>query len=127
MIVDPEGHAFDMAAMRFPNGVDSKQERLRAISSLKTLNKLVDEFNTTDVKIEIKLIDYLLEYSSLIVNLNDLDCKLYIERYTFRIYGGSKKPKFVLNRNSGEWFNLFNHEINSIWALGKPYDKDSLK
>ena len=117
LMVKPDGNAFEMAAMRFPGGFDADQERSCAKSSLKTLEKLQEEFSN----IEIRLIDYLLEYSSLMVNPKNIDSVIYVERYTFRIYGGSKKPKKVLSRNEGRWFELYKHEISELWKLGVPY------
>lgn len=117
LLVKPDGHAFEMAAMRFPGGIDANQERTRAKSSLKTLEKLQEEF----ANIEIKLIDYLLEYSAMMVNPESIDSVIYIERYTFRIYGGSKKPKRVISRNEGKWFELYKHEISELWKVGETF------
>ena len=122
LMVKPDGHAFDMAAMRFPGGVDAEQERTRAKSSLKTLEKLQEDFPS----IEIKLVDYLLEYSAMIVNPTSIDSVIYIERYTFRIYGGSKKPKKVLTRNECKWFELYSHEINELWKAADSFSSRSL-
>ncbi|MBN1578414.1 MAG: hypothetical protein JW913_17770 [Chitinispirillaceae bacterium] len=116
IMVDPDGAAYKMAAMRFPGGINPDQERSRARSSLSTLKNLMREYTT----LEVRLIDYLLEYSAMIINPESMDSVLYVERYTFRTQGGARKPKFVYSRKDGKWFDLYKYEISEIWAAGSP-------
>lgn len=121
LMVAPEGHAFDMAVMRFPGKIDPEQERVRAKSSLNILEKLIEEFSDA---IEVRLIDYLLEYSALVINPESVDCLMYLERYTIKIQGGAKKPKSIYCKNDGKWFDLYMHEIKALWLMGTPYCSD---
>lgn len=112
----PDGHACGMAALRFAGSVDDDQERIRARSSLKVLTEL----QRIDPKcVTIKTFDYLFEYGACLINPSDWNAILYVQRYTFKIYGGARKPKLVYQRADGQWFHLYHSEIFSFWGIAK--------
>lgn len=116
LIADPDGNAFDMAAMRFPGGIDPSQERTRARSSLQSLEALFNEFPKY---LEVCVLDYLFEYAALLVNEHGSNSVIFVERYTFRTRGGAKKPKSVFTRDDKDWYSLYTHEITELWKEGR--------
>ncbi len=119
--VNPDGHACGMAVMRFAGSVDDAQERARARSSLKVLSELK---KIAPQKVEIRVIDYLLEYGACVVNPGDSSAIVYVQRYTFRTLGGGRKPKFVYRVSDGPWFELYRFEITALWQVSVPVGDD---
>jgi hypothetical protein len=119
LIVDPKGTALTMAALRFAGGTKMvEQEQVRTQSSLKVIADLMEKYPG---QIELRVIDYLLEYSALLTESAGGQEVLYKERYTFRHSGGSRKPKFTYTPDS-PWFRFIKEEMEELWNAAEPYD-----
>jgi hypothetical protein len=117
LLLDPDGEAIKMAALRFAGDVQPSQERERLLSSLRRLRGLKERFPK---QVDVRVIDYLLGYAGLLINGDASNGMLYVERYTLRTHAGSRKPKFVYSPADVEWFALYKHEMNELWSCGKP-------
>ena len=122
LLVDPNGAAYKMASMRFPGKVSPEQERTRILSSLETLSELK---KIAPERVEIRVIDFLVEYNSYTLDPGKPQSIIYLERYTFKTSGGSRRPKFVYRRRDGRWFEHLNTEINELWQSGKVWSTDN--
>jgi hypothetical protein len=89
LLVDPNGAAARMAAMRFPGRANPDQERPRIQSSLTTLAALRE---MAPDRVHIKTIDFLLDYTAYLIDPDSPSATVYLERCTFRTSGGSRKP-----------------------------------
>lgn len=118
LLVSPDGDAFKMTSMRFATKVSPEHERMRIIASLESLGELQ---KIAPERVEIRVIDFLLDYSSFLLNPESPNATIYLERYTFRTSGGSRKPKFVYRRKDGSWFDHVQTEIKNLWEAGTPY------
>lgn len=118
LIVAPEGNALRMAALRFAGGTRRvEQEQVRTQSSLDVIAELMQKYPG---RVELKVIDYLLEYSGLLIESAGGQEILYMERYTFRHYGGSMKPKFTYTADN-PWFRFIKNEMEELWRAAQPY------
>jgi hypothetical protein len=64
-----------------------------------------------DATIEVFEKDYLFEKACLMLDLGSSRGIVYEQRYTFRVNGGSKKPKFIYTASS-EWIDLIRTEFD---------------
>jgi hypothetical protein len=118
LIVAPDGNALKMTALRFAGGTSrAGQEQARIQSSLNVIAGLMEEYPG---RIELRVIDYLLDESGLLIELPNGKEILYLERYTFRHSGGSMKPKFIYTPDN-PWFQFVKKEMEELWKAGKPY------
>ena len=115
LVVDPDGSALKMSAMRYTGRVNAEHERVRIQA---TLDSLCELKKVAPGKLEIRTIDYLLEYGACLLNPTG---KVYIERYTFKSVGGSRKPKVVYTRRDEHWYNLVNSELEALWESSVPW------
>lgn len=116
---DPEGDVIKMSQMRFPGNVNSDHERMRVYNSL---NKL-DYLRQTYSNLEIRVIDYLMSYGGCIFNHNESDGVAYIKKYTFKVSGGSQKPKQVLHTGTKR-YSLVESEIRELWDAASNWQKN---
>ena len=119
LLTDPQGNAAEMAAMRFPGNVRADQERVRIHSSLRTVADL-KRLNPSGV--EIKVIDFLLPHGGFVLNPDSDIAVAYLQRYTFRVLGGSRKPKLVYRRQEGQWYDLIHAEYCAFWDAAAHWD-----
>lgn len=118
LIVHPNADALKMAAMRFPGGSRKvEHEKTRTESSLDVITKLMQDHPG---RVELRVIDYLLEYAGLLIETASGEEILYVERYTFRHYGGDLKPKFVYTRDE-PWFRFIKEEMEELWKAADPW------
>jgi hypothetical protein len=111
-----------MAALRFAGRATRiGQEQVRTESSLDVIAELMKKYPG---RVELKVIDYLLEYSGLLIESASGEEVLYVERYTFRHYGGSLKPKFTYSSDS-PWFRFIKQEMEELWKAAEPYETGS--
>ena len=118
LIAAPDGSALTMAASRFRGTARLEQEQVRAQSSLRVIAELMKKYPG---RIELKVIDYLFEYSGLLIESSSGGEVLYLERYTFRHSGGAKKPKFTYTPGS-PWFDFIKEEMEELWKAARPYE-----
>ncbi len=116
LIVAPDGNACQMSAMRYPGRVTVEHERVRVLSTLDTLCELR---KIAPNNLEIRTIDYLLEYGAFMMKPGGA---VYIERYTFKTLGGGRKPKITYYHRDVEWHELISSEVEALWENGKPWN-----
>lgn len=107
-----------MTAMRFPGKVSSNQELARITSSLASWTDLKRRYPEL---VSVRVIPFLLPYGGFLLNPEDERAAVYIQRYTFKVHGGSRKPKFYYTGADNEWFRLYRDEILGMWAAGNNY------
>jgi hypothetical protein len=117
MLVDPGGAASSMTALRFPGQVDATQERARINSSLASLCRLHDSFPDS---IEVRVVDFLFPYGGLLLDWRGNSGVAYLQRYTFRVLGGSRKPKLVYRRGA-PWYDLILTEMEEFWKVARDW------
>lgn len=114
MLVEPTGAASSMTALRFPGQVDAMQERARINSSLSSLCRLRESFPDS---IEIKVVDFLFPYGGFLLDWQGRSGIAYLQRYTFRVLGGSRKPKLVYRQDATPWYELILTEMEEFWKV----------
>lgn len=118
LLLDPNGTAYKMAAMRFPGKITAEQERLRiqsTLTSLAELHKIAPE------RVEIRVIDFLVDYTAYLLDPDTDHGIIYLERYTFKTSGGVRKPKFIYDRHSSRWFEHLTTEFARLWEAATPW------
>ena len=115
MLADPDGHAINMTSLRFPNGKNPEVEKQRTEDNLEAFKKLKKNFPNN---VEIKIMDYLFEYSCVFINGNSSKGEAFLQRYTFRTKGGARKPKIIYKQTDGEWYTLIKKEVQSFLECG---------
>lgn len=123
LLVDPNGAASKMAAMRFPGRVDPDQERMRILSSLQTLSALRE---VAPDKVEIRIIDFLVDYTAYVLDPESPSGVIYVERATYKTSGGARKPKFVYKRRDGRWFEHVRTEVGHLWESGTDWKAEAI-
>ena len=118
LLLDPNGSACSMAAMRFPGKVTAAQEKMRIRSSLDTL---LDLQAIAPDRVQVRVIDFLVEYTAFLLDPTTQRGTVYLERYTFKISGGSRKPKFIYTRRDGRWFEHLVTEVTNLWESATPW------
>jgi hypothetical protein len=124
LLLDPSGLAYTMQAMRFPGKVTGDQERMRIETSLANLNELK---HLAPERVEIRVIDFPLDYTAYVFDSQSRNGIIYVERYTFKTSGGAKKPKFVYKRRDGRWFDHVNTEVAKLWEAAAPWKEVELR
>jgi len=122
LLVAPDGAASKMAAMRFPGRVNPDQERMRIQSSLETLASLRE---IAPERVEIRTIDFLVDYTAYLLDPEAPHGVIYLERYTYKTSGGSRKPKFVYHRRDGRWFEHVRAEVLHLWDSATPWEPEN--
>ena len=112
ILISPNGNACKMAAMRFPGKINSDHEKTRIISSLETLSELK---KVAPNLLQIRVIDFLIDYSAYLMESNTNHGIVFIERHTFKTSGGLRKPKSIYRKEDGAWFEHLNTEIKNLW------------
>lgn len=112
LLVDPDGAASKMAAMRFPGRVGAEQEVVRIRSSLETLSALRE---MAPDRVKIRIIDFPVDYTAFVLDPELPSATIYLERYTYKTSGGSRKPKFVFRKRDTGWFEHVTAEIANLW------------
>jgi hypothetical protein len=115
LVADPDGAVCEMAAMRFPGNAEADLVRTRVIS---TLSSLCELRRVAPGNLEIRTIDYLLEYGAFLIDPNTEHGVAYVRRYTFKAPAGIMRPKLVYRQQGGKWYNLICAEILAQWNSG---------
>ncbi len=121
LLLDPGGHAVEMADLRAHGRNDPERLRLHLRSALADLADL--EQNASG-RLEVRTIDFPLSFGLFGVDLDGPDGILFIEHYPFRTPGGSM-PKFVLYARDGRWYEHFRQEVQSMWESGEPWNSNN--
>lgn len=112
ILISPNGNACKMAAMRFPGKINSDHEKTRIISSLDSLSELK---KIAPNLLQIRVIDFLFDYSAYLLDPKTNHGIVFIERHIFKTSGGSRKPKSIYRKEDGAWFEHLNSEIMNLW------------
>lgn len=118
LFLNPDGSAAAMTAMRIPGNHDPNQERALIASSLNIACRLKE---MAPDHVEIRTIDYLFGYGGLVLDPDTSWGVAYVQRYTFRKFGGSRKPKYVYRRKDGTWYELICFELKEFWKSADPW------
>lgn len=118
LLVDPNGPASKMAAMRFAGTVDADHERVRIRASLETLGTLRA---VAPGRVLIRVIDFPVDYTAYVLDPDSSNGMIYVERSTFKTSGGARKPKSVYRRRDARWFEHLRAEVGHLWDSGKDW------
>ncbi len=119
LLVAPSGTAYKMAALRFPGRVGGDQELARIKSSLAILSELSA---ITPGSVEIRVIDFLVDYTAYALDMDLPNAVVYLERSTFKTSGGARKPKFVYRKRDHRWFEHIESEIKNLWEAASVWE-----
>lgn len=118
MLLDPDGPAIELTEMRAHNN-HKDPDRLR-LHLRSTLADLADLEQSSSGRLEVRTINFPLNFGAFGVDLDGPDGILFIEHYPFRTPGGSV-PKFVLYARDGRWYEHFRQELLALWDSGEPW------
>lgn len=113
LFVHPEGPALEMAEMRMihPNIKKTRGDILNNLQVLCNLSRIVPG------KLEIRTIQHPISHSIIAKDPETALGIIYIQSYSFKVATGSR-PKFVLRRKDGYWYEWFKEELNNLWESG---------
>ncbi len=114
LMVDPDGHASSMVAARNPGKLSIEREKANIIASL---NDLMELKTIAPSKLQIRVIDDPLMYGGYMINPENRDGAIYIQRYSYQT---GVRPKFIYYPES-EWFGFVKSEFQSLWNRGKDW------
>jgi hypothetical protein len=114
IMVPENSGAATMTASRFEGHVTLIQENARIQSCKTTLSDWATKYNG---KVKVREKDYLFEKSLAIFDRKSSAGYAVEQCYTFKVSGGSKKPKFLM-RSGTEWYEIVNSEYEKHWATG---------
>jgi hypothetical protein len=118
LLLDPACEsAVHMTAMPFPGGALDQQELSRVESSLANYGAVRERYPRL---VEIRVIPFLLTYGGFLFNWSTEEAAVYIQRYTFRVQGGSHKPKFFHKGGDNQWLQLYRTEMLGMWDAAEP-------
>lgn len=113
LMIPSNSAAVKMTASRFTSGADSvEKEKNRIRECHHTIREWKEKYGKNGDSIILKEKDYLFEKASLILDINASNGVVFEQRYTFRVCGGSQKPKFKYNANS-EWMPIIRKEFSA--------------
>jgi hypothetical protein len=118
LLLDPRcAPGIHMTAMRFPGVALDTQEEARVESSLSNYRAIQQQYPEL---LEIRGISFLLPYGGFLFDWSAEDATVYIQRYTFRVQGGSRKPKFFHKGAGSPWLQLYKTEMLAMWDAAEP-------
>lgn len=100
-----------------PGGVD-RECAGREPAEAGVLGALQDAFPAS---VEIRVIDFLLPYGGYLLDWEDRSGVAYLQRYTFRVLGGSRKPKLVYRCGNTPWYELISTEVSELWEVSETW------
>jgi len=121
LVVDPNGTAYKMSAMRFSGRATEQEEHRRTISTLAYLCELK---KMEPDNLEVRTIDYLLGYGVFLLDPDTEHGAAYVRRYTFKtqISAGAITPKSVYRPEDGSLYELISAETRELWNCGTPWE-----
>jgi hypothetical protein len=119
LLVAPDGAAVQLTRLRFAGRVDAGHETYRSRSSLDRLCRLRAGWPD---QVQIRTLDYPFSYGGFLLAGPGRDPVAYLKQYTFRVKGGSVKPKFVYEHGRSTWFDLVEREAGEMWKAGSPWE-----
>jgi len=122
LLIDPNGTACKMAAMRIRPRTDVEQIRAETRG---TLTYLCDLQRIAPDKLEIRTIEHPLSFGAFVIDPEAATGVLYLEHYPFKTIGRAI-PKLVLRARDGRWYDFFKAEIRILWEHGIPWRCQSL-
>ncbi len=114
LLVEPTGPALEMAATRNYTLRDANQKS-EAIKS--SLHLLCEVKKTAPTNLEIRTIQYPLNYGAIVLNPTRPSGRLFLEHYCFRLTTESM-PRFSISATEGKWYEFFKSELSTLWEAG---------
>lgn len=124
LLVSPFESCSLLATKRFAGNIDEGHERERIFSSLKTLLTLK---GLTGEYLKIKIIEFPVDSTVYIMNPNEPNAIIYLERCTYKISGGVHKPKFIFSNSDEQWFRHIKGEFDLMWNDAQELDELKFK
>jgi hypothetical protein len=118
LVVNPDGAACAMAAMRHYARTDV--ERLRA-EIRTTLTDLCELQKVAPDRLEIRTIEYSLTFGAYVVDPEEASGVLYLKHYPFKMPLGRARPGLVLRPRDERWYDHFRSEIRFLWENATPW------
>jgi hypothetical protein len=115
LLVNPSGEACKLASMRMP--VPSGDHQRTRIENALTLLIKLKENCTRDNQLEIRTIEYPLDFEAYVVDPDSRDGILYMRHFGFKNDRGLE-PKIVVRANKGHWFIYLEEETRHLWNSG---------
>ena len=119
LVVNPDGAACAMAAMRYPGRVDVERERTLIRSTLNDLCDLLKKVPNS--KLEFRTIEDPLQYGGFMVDPYTSDGVIYLRRYSYKPPDGVR-PRFVYRPRDRRWYDFIRSEIHELWKHATPWE-----
>lgn len=127
LLVDPNGNAAKMAALRKYHHLDPNDWSQQVLSTLKALTVLSSKFQGTSL-LEIKTLDFHIAHGGILVDTDFPKANgiLFLWYYSFKTRKGTR-PKFILESKDGHWYSHFIEEAGALWEAAKIWDYPQIK
>lgn len=117
LVVNPDGAACAMAAMRNYARTDVERQRAEIRATLKDLCELQ---KVAPDRLEIRTIEYPLTFGVYAVDPEEASGVLYLKHYAFKMPGRAR-PGLVLRPRDEHWYDHFRSEIRFLWESAMPW------
>ena len=119
LLVDPDGAACAMAAMRHYARTDIERQRTEIRTTLRDFCELQ---RVAPDRLEIRTIDYPLTFGAYAVDPGGTSGVLYLKHYPFKMPLGRARPGLALRPRDERWYEHFRSEIRFLWEQGTGLD-----
>lgn len=123
LVVNPDGAACAMAAMRNYARADVERQRAEIRATLKDLCELR---KVASDRLEIRTIEYPLTFGVYAVDPEEASGVLYLKHYPFKMPIGRARPGLVLRPRDERWYDHFRSEIRFLWENATPWQCQDL-
>lgn len=122
LVVNPDGNACAMAAMRNYRTDDVDRQRAEIHAALKDLCELR---KVAPERLEIRTIEYPLTFGVYALDPEDVSGVLSLKHYPFKMPVGRARPGLVLRRRDEPWYDHFWGEILVLWKNARVWECQS--
>lgn len=116
LLVRPDGEAIRMTTIRVYKPTTVEQQRAEVLSSL---NDLANLRGINPANVEIRVIDYPLNYGVRVIDPDAHNGVIYVEHYAFKTDDAT--PRFILSPKDGVWYERFRQEVTNQWNYAKEW------
>lgn len=123
ILVNPNSAACKMAAMCNIDGTDEKVKHNEIAASMNNRCKGLYDIskNNESGEFELHLTECLPAFGAILID-PETSGTIYMWHYTYKSEKNRNRPKMILNRSEGYWYDLFKDEILKMWQTTNPYD-----
>jgi hypothetical protein len=114
LLVNPDGHASEIAATRPYPRTEVEQTRRQIRDSLDYLCKLKA---VSAKNFEVRTIENPLTHGIIAINPDSSLGTFYIEEYPYQTMG-SVLPRFILRAKDRHWYDFYKSELRNLWNSG---------